>query len=109
MNFRSDALQKVKLVMFEASTMPGSEKQIVGGKTVFVKNPLLPTVEMTKYTFRDAMGQKFEVMTKENGYRSLEGESVDVTVDIATDQFTGKTRVKLASVSKAQPQPQPQL
>jgi len=102
MIFRTDPLQKVKLFMFEASSMPGSEKQTVNGKTVFVKNPALAPVEMTKYTFRDGMGQKFEIMTKENGYRSLEGEIVDVALDVSTDDFTGRTKVKLASVTKSQ-------
>jgi len=89
--------------MFEVSIMPGSEKFIVNGKTEFRKNPALPSVEMTKYTFRDGMGTKFEINSKENGYRTLEGEIVDVSLEISNDEFNkGRPKLKLVGVSKSQ-------
>jgi len=100
---RTDPLQKVKLIMFERVDMPESEmKEGADGKKSFVKTG--KTVEMTSYTFRDAAGSKLVVMSKENGYRSLEGEIVDVDLDVKFNDFTKTIRVSLAAVRKAQPQ-----
>jgi len=102
MIFKTANLQNVKLVMFERTMMPESTMKEVDGKKSFVKTG--NEVEMTTYTFRDGMGDKFVTMSKDNSYRSLEGEMVDISVELKHNSFTNKTQTSLASVAKAQPQ-----
>jgi len=102
MIFSVDKLQKVKLMFYEKTMLPESKMQEVDGKKSFVKTG--GEVEMTTYTFRDASGDKLIVLSKENGYRALEGELVDIDVDIKYNEFTKKLQVKLASVKKSDPQ-----
>jgi len=99
MIFASDKLQKVKLVMYEKTMLPESEMREEGGKKSFVKTG--KEVEMTTYTFRDGAGDKLILLSKENGYRNLEGEVVDITLDVKFNDFTKKAQVKLASVTKS--------
>jgi len=100
MLFKSDSLQKVKMVMFSAQKLPESTMKEVDGKKSFVKTGNM--VEFTKYVFRDEMGQTYEILTKENGYRNLEGKYVDVTLDIQVSEFDGKTKIKLGGIAEAQ-------
>lgn len=99
MIFKTASLQKVKLVMFERTMLPESTMKEVDGKKSFVKTG--QEVEMTTYTFRDGMGDKFVILSKENGYRNLEGETVDIELDIKLNEFTRKPALKLASIRKA--------
>lgn len=99
MRFTSDSLQKVKLVMFEKTMMKDSEMKEVDGKKVFVKNG--QETEFTTYTFRDSFGEKLVILSKENSYRALEGETVDIEVEIVYNEFGRKNRVSLASVKKS--------
>jgi len=82
--------------------LPESEMKDVDGKKSFIKTGR--EVEMTTYTFRDAGGDLLQILSKENGYRSLEGEVVDVDLDVKMNNFTKKVGVKLAAVRKADPQ-----
>lgn len=88
------------MVMFERTMMPESTMKEVDGKKSFVKTG--GEVEMTTYTFRDGMGDKFVVMSKDNSYRTLEGKLVDVELDIKMNEFTRKSQIKLASVREVQ-------
>lgn len=99
MIFTKDSLQKVKLVMFSRKDLPASEMKEVNGKKTFVKNGLM--TEMTEYTFRDESGQTLVLLTKDNSYRTLEGELVDIVIDVSINDFTGKVAVKLVSVQKS--------
>jgi len=102
MIFKADAIQKVKLMLWEKTMLPESEMQTnSAGKKEFIKTG--KEVEMTTYTFRDAMGDKLVFLSKENGYRSLEGEVVDIELDVKYNEFTKKPQVKIASVRKADP------
>jgi len=102
MIFSADKLQKVKLMMWEKTMLPESEMKDVDGKKSFIKTGR--EVEMTTYTFRDGMGDKLEFLSKENGYRALEGETVDIEIDVKLNNFTKKIQTRLASVRKSQPQ-----
>jgi len=96
---RNDVMNQVKLVMFERTMMPESTMETVNGKKEFVKTG--KEVEMTTYTFRDGFGDKLVMLSKENGYRDLEGELVDITLDVKYNDFTKKTQTKLVGVQKA--------
>lgn len=102
MIFTTDSLQKVKLVMWERTMMPESEMKEVSGKKSFVKTG--KEIEMTTYTFKDSAGDKLELTSKENNYRTLEGEIVDITLDVKLNNFTKKLQTRLARVEKSQPQ-----
>jgi len=88
------AVEDVKLVMWEKVDMPESVAgKDVAGKTVFNKTG--KTIEMTNYIFRDGFGEKLVAMSKDNAYRTLEGEMVDIAVDIQFNDFTKKNKVSL--------------
>jgi len=87
----------VKLKMWEKVMMPESKMDETTKK--FVKTGG-PAIEMTKYTFRDITGDVLELTSKENNYRSLEGETVVLTLDITLDNFKHVVRTKLARVDK---------
>lgn len=99
MRLKSDSLQKVKLVMWEKTMLPDSDMKEVNGKKVFEKNG--KETEFTTYTFRDGFGEKLVVLSKINDYRALEGAEVEIELDLAYNDFSKKTQVKLASVKKA--------
>jgi len=100
MIFTPDPIQKVKLMFYEKTMMPESKmEEDSKGKKSFVKTG--GEVEMTTYTFRDDSGDKIIFLSKENGYRSLEGEYVDITLDIRFNDFTKKVQTKLVSVRKS--------
>jgi len=101
MIFRSREGQEVKLIMWEKTEMPDSDMVTneKTGKKEFVKNG--KTTEMTTYTLRDGFGNKFVVLSKDNSYRSLEGEMVEISVDLVYNDFNRKTQIKLASMAKA--------
>jgi len=98
MRFKSE-INDLKLVMFERTLMPESiMKKDDKGKTVFEKTG--QKTEMTTYTFRDGFGEKLVFLSKENGYRSLEGETVDIELEVSYDEFNRKSKVALISVEK---------
>jgi len=89
-------------MMFEKTMMPESEmKEGTDGKKSFVKTG--KEIEMTTYTFRDGAGDKLEFLSKENSYRDLEGEIVDISLEVKLNNFTKKLQTKLVSVSKTDP------
>jgi len=99
MRFKSEKLQEVKLVMYEKTLMPESIMQEVDGKKKFVKTG--KDTEMTTYTFRDGFGEKLVILSKDNGYRNLEGETVDIVLEVVFNDFQKKNTVKLASCEKS--------
>jgi len=98
MRFKSELIQEVKLVMYEKTMLPESNMQEVNGKKQFVKTG--KETEMTTYTFRDGFGEKLVVLSKDNSYRALEGEIVELTIDCVYNDFTKKNRVSLVEVKK---------
>lgn len=101
MIFKSDKLQEVKLVMFEKTMLPESEAREVNGKKEFMKTGR--EVEFTTYSFRDSFGEKLVLLSKDNSYRSLEGEMVDLELEVKYNEFSRKNRVALVSVRKSDP------
>jgi len=103
MVFTPDNMQNVELKMWEAVFMPESVPvQDSEGKTSYKKTG--NKVEMTKYSFRDTFGTVLELQSKNNEYRSLEGEMVSIQIDISKNDFPGakvKMPIKLLSVRKA--------
>lgn len=99
MRFKTESNQEVKLVMYEKIMMPESTMQEVNGKKQFVKTG--NKVEMTTYTFRDGFGDKLVVTSKDSSYRNLEGELVDLIIEVSTNDFTKKNVQKLVSCTKA--------
>lgn len=96
----STELDSLKLVMFERTLMPESIKsKDEKGKTIFTKTD--KEVEYTTYLFRDSFGDVLKFTSKNNDYRSLEGEYVNIVIDIAFNDFQKKNSLKLVSVSKA--------
>jgi len=95
----STELEGVKLLMFERTLMPESNMQVVNGKKEFVKTG--KDIEMTTYTFRDSFGDKLVFVSKDNNYRTLEGDLVDIVIDVVFNDFQKKNQVKLVSVSKS--------
>lgn len=92
--------EKVKLVMFESVSMPVSvASKDEKGKTIFTKTGQME--EYTTYTFRDTFEKKIVFTTKNNNYRNLEGEFVDIELEIVYDDFNNKVKTKLASVTKS--------
>lgn len=87
----------VVLKMWEKVMMPESEMDPTTKK---FKKTGGPDIEITKYTFRDLVGDVLEITSKNNSYRSLEGESVVVVLDVNLNNFTKKLAVKLARVDK---------
>jgi len=101
MTFHSDKLTKTKLVMWEKTDMPESKLVETNGKKSFEKTG--KTEEMTTYTFRDGFGEKLVILTKDNSYRALEGEMVDLSVGVVFNDFQKKNRVALISCKKSDP------
>lgn len=99
LNKISSTLDSVKLVMFERTMMPESEMKVVNGKKEFIKTG--KEVENTTYTFRDSFGDKLIIMSKNNSFRTLEGEVVDLVIEVAYNDFQKKNRVSLVSCSKS--------
>lgn len=97
MKFITSEQTTVKLMMWERTLMPDSTmvKDEKTGKTDFIKNG--KEVEFTTYTFRDSFGDKLVFMIKSDAYRILEGKFVDITLDVALNDFTKKTQTKLVS------------
>jgi len=89
----------VKLKMWERTLMPESSMQEVNGKKQFVKTG--KEVEMTTYIFTDLVGDKLVILSKDNNFRTLEGEEVIITVKIEFNDFAKKNRVSLVGIEKA--------
>jgi len=99
MKFISQDSQEVKMVMFENTDMPDSTMQEVNGKKVFVKTGKITA--MTTYTFRDGFGEKLIILSKDNTYRNLEGEMVDIILEVVFNDFQKRNRISLVSCVKA--------
>jgi len=100
MKFKSQLGQDVKLKMWEKTLMPESIMEKLDGKTVFKKTG--QKIEMTTYTFVDGFGEKLVFLSSENGYRNLEGETVDIVMEVEYNDFSKKNRLKLESVAKSE-------
>jgi len=87
-----------KLVMWEKTEMPESvmEKD-EAGKTVFRKTG--KKVENSTYHFRDEFGDKLSFMSPNNNYRNLEGQDIELELEIGYDDFKRKNKMSLVSVS----------
>jgi len=97
---KSDKVEHVTLVMWSALAMPSSDMVVgVDGKKSFVKNGKFE--EMTKYIFREWNGKTIEITTKNNLFRDLEGEIVDLTFDVSFDDFKKVIKTKLVDVQKS--------
>jgi len=87
----------VKMVMWEKTEMPESimskDKE---GKTVFTKTEKV--LEMTTYIFRDIVGEKLVILSKDNGFRTMEGKDVKITLDVVFNDFQKKNRVTLSKL-----------
>lgn len=93
-------VEDIKLVMWEKTMMADSDTIVdADGKKKFVKNG--KQTEYTTYFFRDGFGEKLVILTKENGYRHLEGGQVDISIDVQFNDFTKKNRVTLLECSKS--------
>lgn len=91
-------IKNSELKMWSKSMIPESvQDKDENGKTIFVKTG--KKVEFTKYTFRDEFGDVLVLTSNLNDYRSLEGKKVDLEIEIATNDFTGKNKVSLKSIS----------
>lgn len=96
MRFVKDSLQNVKLAMWEKTELP--ENELKDGKWVKTDRK----VEKTTYTFRDASGEKLVVLGS-NDHRDLEGETVDLEIEVIFNDFQKRNRVTLAQVRKSDP------
>jgi len=89
---------KMKLAMWEKTMMSES---VMGkddkGKTVFTKTG--NKTESTTYTFKDEYGEKLVFLSSNNNYRNLEGEEVEVQIEISHDDYNKKNKVQLKSIS----------
>jgi len=89
----------VKLKMWERTMMPESKMKEVDGKKQFVKTG--QDVEMTTYIFTDIVGDKLVILSKDNSFRTLEGEEVIITLKVEFNDFSKKNRVSLVSLEKS--------
>jgi len=79
--------------------MEESDMKKVDGKTVFIKNGKM--TDHTTYTFRDEVGDKLVLLSKNNSYRPLEGSEVNVLLKVEFNDFKRVNKVSLESVEKA--------
>jgi len=99
MIFKSNTLG-LKLAFFENTDLPESiASKDDNGKTIFTKTG--KKVPYTTYTFRDQLGEKLIFLSNNDTWRALEGELVDIEVEISYDDYKRTTKTRLASVSKA--------
>lgn len=89
----------VRLKMWERTMMPESTMVEKDGKKQFVKTG--KEVEMTTYIFTDVVGDKLVILSKDNNFRTLEGEEVIITVKIEFNDFRKQNRVSLVKLEKA--------
>jgi len=89
----------VKLKMWERTMMPESTMVEKDGKKQFVKTG--KEMEMTTYIFTDVVGDKLVILSKDNNFRTLEGEEVIITVKIEFNDFRKQNRVTLVGIEKA--------
>ena len=78
--------------------MPESTMVEKDGKKQFVKTG--NEVEMTTYIFTDTFGDKLVILSKDNNFRTLEGEEVVITLKIEFNDFAKKNRVSLVAIDK---------
>jgi len=88
----------VKLKMWERTLMPESTMVEKEGKKIFVKTG--KDVEMTTYVFTDITGDKLVLLSKDNSFRTLEGEEVIISLKIEYNDFSKKNRVSLNSITR---------
>jgi len=97
---KSDKVENVRLIMAASIKMPSSDRVVdENGKSSFKKNGKFD--DMTKYLFKKSTGESFEITTKNNQFRTLEGELVDITFVIVYDEFKKKLGVKLFEIEKS--------
>lgn len=86
----------VKLVMWEKTEMPESNIVEKEGKKSFQKTGKM--IEMTTYTFRDFVGEKLVILSKDNSFRQMEGKDVKIAIDVVFNDFQKKNRVSLVKL-----------
>jgi len=86
----------VKMVMWEKTEMPESNIIEKDGKKSFVKTGKM--IEMTTYTFRDIVGEKLVILSKDNSFRLMEGKDVKIALDVVFNDFQKKNRVGLSKL-----------
>jgi len=92
--------KNVKLVMWEKTSMPESTMaKDKDNKTVFTKTG--KDIEMTTYTFRDFVGEKLVLLSKDNSFRTMEGKDVSLVLDVVFNDFQKKNRTTLVSLTLA--------
>lgn len=92
-------IENVKLLMWEQTLMKESvATKGTDGKTIFTKTD--KDLEYTTYVFRDFVGEKIVLTSKNNSYRTLEGEDVTINLSIKYDDFNRKNKISLTSIEK---------
>lgn len=84
-------VQKITLKMWEKTMMP--ETNLVDG----VRQKTGNRVEFTTYTFTNEYGDKLVFLSKENQFRPLEGETGELQVKLAYDDFRKRNLVKFVN------------
>jgi len=80
-------IENVTLKMWEKTMMP--ETSLQDGKRIKTGNKL----EFTTYTFTDSWGAKLTFLTQSSEYRKFEGETGDLILSLAHDDFRKRNRV----------------
>jgi len=87
----------VKMVMWEKTEMPESiMSKDKDNKSVFNKTGKM--IEMTTYIFRDIVGEKLVILSKDNAFRQMEGKDVKITLDVIFNDFQKKNRISLSKL-----------
>lgn len=93
-------LPSVEFKMWSVTKMPEPQKGTDGKWLKGTDGKTLTTgkeIEYTNYYFRDSlMGEMFEIMSGQNGYRELEGKIVDVQLKLLKRTFNGKSEMKVS-------------
>jgi len=85
-------IERVKLALYEARSLPERKKGEDGKWT-----PTGNKTEMTMYTFRDEFGEVLKFLAS-NKYRELEGQEVNISLDVTYDDYNNKNKVSLKDV-----------
>lgn len=92
-------IKDVELKMWEATLMPEAQYGTDGKMVKDASGKILNTGKMKEYTtyiFRDLVGEKLEIMSAKNNFRELEGETVNVVLNLRKTSFQGKTETKVS-------------
>lgn len=96
-------LKDIELKMWEKNELPETQKN-EQGKIVNDENgkPLKTgkMIEYTNYIFRDALGEKLEILSAKNNFREFENSKKNLTVilNLTKRSFQGKTDTKVSLV-----------